>query len=310
MKNNTEQLIGAIKNPDPSILYHYTSQKGLLEIVNSKTIWATNIYYLNDSLEYEYAVKLIQEVIDEYLAPLPPVRTPGRGLPSSGDKDDLESIKRILLESAKQMLSAFTSSCHVYVCSFSEEGDQLSQWRGYCPNGNGFSVGFGTSHLIAQMAKSSLDLVQCIYNKSEQVEIVKNIIDKLISDLELDAGKSADIKKDFLVEALSKIIPQSVGNLLSIMPRLKHETFHEEKEWRFVNIFFGSEPVHFREGKSMIIPHIVIPLAENEEPNKIDRIIIGPTPHQQLAQKAVQLLMESNKIKCEVELSKTPYRTW
>jgi hypothetical protein len=62
MKSNIEELIEVMKNPDPSVLYHYASQKGLLEIVNSKTMWATNIYYLNDSLEYEYAAQLIQEV--------------------------------------------------------------------------------------------------------------------------------------------------------------------------------------------------------------------------------------------------------
>lgn len=37
----------------PPILHHYTTQEGLLGIVESKSIWATNIYYLNDAAEYK-----------------------------------------------------------------------------------------------------------------------------------------------------------------------------------------------------------------------------------------------------------------
>ena len=29
-----------------------------------------------------------------------------------------------------------------YICSFSENGDLLSQWRGYCPDGEGYAIGF------------------------------------------------------------------------------------------------------------------------------------------------------------------------
>jgi hypothetical protein len=30
----------------------------------------------------------------------------------------------------------------VYIASFSEHKDVLSQWRGYCGKGNGYSIGF------------------------------------------------------------------------------------------------------------------------------------------------------------------------
>lgn len=42
-------------------LYHYTSQTGLLGIISKKSIWATAINYLNDTLEFEYSMKLIKE---------------------------------------------------------------------------------------------------------------------------------------------------------------------------------------------------------------------------------------------------------
>src|ERR1700733_4591483 len=36
----------------PAVIYHYTSQAGLMGIVAEKAIWATNIHCLNDSREF------------------------------------------------------------------------------------------------------------------------------------------------------------------------------------------------------------------------------------------------------------------
>ena len=310
MEYDIEEVIESLKNPIPSILYHYTTQKGLLEIVNTKTIWATNIFYLNDSLEYEYAVKLIQDVIDEYLvnSQSPPARTVDTSL---AWKVTPEKLQQLMLESTKRGISSLTRF-RIYVCSFTEEGDQLSQWRGYCPNGNGFSLGFETSHLVDQMVKYSFGLSQCVYDKNEQVIIVRKIIDKSISALKSIVGDSDYIEEDAIIGTLNKILPQIIGKLFIALTKLKHEAFYEEKEWRFVALYDDNQPLplHFREGMSMITPYVRIQLSDNQASIKIDRIIIGPTPHQQLVQRAVQLLMDSNKIKCNVEISKTPYRMW
>jgi hypothetical protein len=50
----------------PSTLYHYTSQKGLLGIIEKGEIWATDILYLNDTMEYKYAVNLFSEKIEKF----------------------------------------------------------------------------------------------------------------------------------------------------------------------------------------------------------------------------------------------------
>ncbi|MDP3110818.1 MAG: hypothetical protein Q8M71_01795, partial [Thermodesulfovibrionales bacterium] len=43
---------------------------------------------------------------------------------------------------------------------------------------------------------------------------------------------------------------------------------------------------------------------------KIDRIIIGPTPHKKLSKRSVEILMKKEGINCKVENSRIPYRTW
>jgi len=59
----------------PATLYHYTSQKGLLGIIGQGEIWATDILYLNDTMEYRYAVNLLSENIrkrNEKYSKIPP----------------------------------------------------------------------------------------------------------------------------------------------------------------------------------------------------------------------------------------------
>jgi len=53
--------------PEIPSLYHYTSQAGLLGMIDYKQLWFTHIHYMNDSSEYGYAMKLIFRVLkDEY----------------------------------------------------------------------------------------------------------------------------------------------------------------------------------------------------------------------------------------------------
>jgi hypothetical protein len=45
----------------PELLYHYTTQHGLLGILKQKCIWATHIRYLNDTSEGNIVSRVIFE---------------------------------------------------------------------------------------------------------------------------------------------------------------------------------------------------------------------------------------------------------
>ena len=51
--------------PSTKILYHYTTLNGLASIIDSQSIFCTNIYFLNDIKEYRYGVSLIMNVIEK-----------------------------------------------------------------------------------------------------------------------------------------------------------------------------------------------------------------------------------------------------
>ena len=53
--------------PDET-LYHYTNLKGLLGIVESRVLWASDIRYMNDASELKHTVDLIRIEIRQRIA--------------------------------------------------------------------------------------------------------------------------------------------------------------------------------------------------------------------------------------------------
>ena len=93
-----------IERPAPEILYHYTSQKALLGIVQEGEIWCTKIHYLNDEKEFSLALKMAHD----YLVKLK-------------DKSSSETENEKISYLIKQVDSI--ELVNVCVCSFSEKGD-------------------------------------------------------------------------------------------------------------------------------------------------------------------------------------------
>jgi hypothetical protein len=94
------------------LLFHYTTIAGLMGIIESKSLWASQIQYLNDSLEFNPAIDIARKNIEN---------------PSwIGKSEDYEFL---LPKMANDL--GFAEDLKICVCSFSEEGDLLSQWRAY-----------------------------------------------------------------------------------------------------------------------------------------------------------------------------------
>jgi len=130
------------------ILYHYTSIEGLLGIIESKSVWATNVLYLNDASELNYAVGLFKRQILEF----------------KKKSSNARSVENIFFETLIENIVNLIPSDNFgfYVSSFSEEKDLLSQWRGYCPKGIGFSLGFKFNNLIECSHQQGFSITPCI----------------------------------------------------------------------------------------------------------------------------------------------------
>lgn len=271
----------------PVELFHYTSQAGLLGILESRMIRASKISHLNDAAELALAVGLARKHIDSL---------------------DIEAeIKSELLGDIEDIEG---SSINIFVFSLTERGDQLSQWRGYTPTGAGYSIGFSVPFLTAMVDKSFGDLVlgPCSYNPFAHEKIIAELVNEAVRRRR-GSGHTAPSPQEFRPTALPFL-----GALYFAAPFLKHEGFSEEREWRLVSRPVSHTDSRFkhRVGTSHLIPYLELSISQEAgEPANITQVIVGPTPHPRLARDAVFTLLASLEYKeCAVEPSELPFRQW
>ena len=274
-------------NP-PKTLYHYTTPAGLLGIVKSRTIWATNFNYLNDASEFRYALATAQAVVQTRLARLK------RGSAAS------------LLKALLHELRGPSNTWDACVFSLSEDGDLLSQWRAYCPDG-GFAVGFSSSLLRPPLEQQSAYLGPCLYVVQEQRSQLRSMLDVTLALLG-DGPTSPDQSGD---AHLGRLKHHFFEELVRLAPFLKDPSFKEEREWRAVRHtpIASMAGLAFRASASMIIPYMTFPLSDDKHPLEFDQILVGPSPNQALARQAVADLLIRHDIRVRsLTLSRIPVR--
>jgi len=155
----------ALRGPrPPGFLYHYTSLQGLLGILSSRTLWASSIFYLNDTTEYLGALA-IAEILQDRKA-----------------KEQPRDRFYKFLCGKKGFSLVWTLGGPPFVASFSEKPDVLSQWRAYTHGSAGVSVGFQTKNLLARARTQEFRLVKCIYDRQVQQRIVEKLLEREHSD--------------------------------------------------------------------------------------------------------------------------------
>ncbi len=275
----------------PDILYHYTTREGLLGIIQKREIWAANIRYLNDSSEFTAAVEVAKTVLDTF------------------PYDERKLNKESVIKGFYSWLDSLKYQAESYVCSFSEDGDLLSQWRSYTKAGNGYAIGFDTAALRQLAKEQSFFLEQCRYDEPAQKELIKSCfqagIECLCATSEVEGNPTASAENIFAEKCL---LP-----FLCSAPLVKNRAFAEEREWRLVAPFHGSKQseLFFRSGKSMLVPYHPFSLGEKGKELPIAKVIIGPSPHGPLDSQAVLKLLTSNGAKANsCGWSSIPFRDW
>jgi hypothetical protein len=277
---------GAIIPP----LYHYTSAAGLLGMLDKKALWCTQLNFSNDAVESIYARGLIEGVMREYKGLMPTVGSTYS--PDPNPAKDFSSLNLPL----------------VFTFSLSEAGDELSQWRGYCPTG-GYSIQFDSQQLSAMLKREGLSIGKCVYKLEDQKKFIRKHIIGYETVEKYEEAREKFAMTHWATETLYEINERA----LKYAPLIKHEAFEAEREWK---IFQGHFPtrgwgpvVHqrflmrssgllakmkFREGKGTLIPYLNIPItAVAEEPVYFPEVVISPTPHRDLARAACQFLLDS-----------------
>lgn len=292
--------------PLGKLIYHYASLPSFCAIIQSQSLFCTNLNYLNDTKEFKFGVEQVLKVID---------------------KLQLESYSDSILHEVKEKIEDFYKT-ERYVTCFSKEGDMLSQWRAYGNQGKGISIGFDLQHLedsIEQPLKGS----QILYDDQLQLKTIEDIIRIIIENYE-QIKDSVDWS-DYGYERLVRL--SIIDFLHRIISSYKSDGFKEEKEFRLEysidgNIVKpGDNEIKYRATETMLIPYVVLEnkylkykeriagsdnAIEHTFTNKklpIREIIVGPSLDFDLTKASLEgLLIKMEYENVIIKKSKIPYR--
>jgi len=287
-------LVERLKLQPPPLLYHYSGPEAVIGILKNKEIWATNTSFLNDFNELYEASNTAKNVIENMLR---------RGGIDKGESDILEKMHN----------SAGSAAKRYYVCSFTEVGDSLSQWRAYCPVSGGYAIGFPSAHLLDLAKETGWMLVKCVYDHAEKYRIVTEVVNSYLSEYRKESA-SGSIEED----KAKDIVWRFYQHVAQIGGAIKHRSFSEENEWRLIspNIPEQNNRIEFRPGVSSVVPYYRFPLETEQNSNLAKHgeqtlvLRCGPTPHRHEAAQAAQFILTRYLGGAGHGNSEIPFKGW
>ena len=269
------------------LLYHYTTLSGFLGIIDSKKMFATDSLFLNDESEVFYTINIARRIANDRLMAQKNALT---------NEYMAKKSLVVLLERIEDHLHSVSN----HVCSFTEKGDQLSQWRGY-GKGGGVSFSFDEDDLNFFCSEHSYGLLSCVYNIKEQKEHLEGLMDRYVVDY-LKTIDSDESNADKLL--------LFTKNLMDVAIKYKDNSFHEEVESRIIcgNKKSMDLGISYRVNNSLIVPHVELPIL-GDDGIKIKKIVIGPNQSKELIKLSIEKLLKQKNIEFdEVLFSNIPYR--
>jgi hypothetical protein len=247
----------------PDTIYHYTTIDGLIGIVTQFEIWASDCRFLSDGTELSYAYDIFWAEVAKM-----------KGLP---------------IERTGYFFPGTTpTEFRVFISCFCEDGDLLSQWRGYGAD-QGYALGFDAAKLEA-LELGDLSPVQ--YGISDPSAFFAS---------ELDAANQPSAHQEVAEwHELERLTPR--------LARVKDPGFAEEREWRLLkqlpDLDMGPE-VRFRPSPIGPVPYI----AHSFAPDCLREVVLGPGSHLEAREAAVGLLLAYHRLrKVDIRLSDIPFR--
>lgn len=275
-------------------LYHYSTFAGLLGIVGSKTLWASDIRYMNDSAELKHTADLIRKEIT-------------KRIDAGHHKPDL------LTQFLDWVTHRITNGHMLFAASFRSNGNLLSQWRGYSRVGKGVSLGFNPEYILRCAKQHSFQIGKCVYDCDAQERLISQVIDS-IEDLSEKIPPTLDEQGKEGIRSYHTIFQMIESDLLRIAAILKHPSFREEEEWRVVSPVitnYVDASVLFREGTSMLVPYIEFNLLdEGHVPIALEHLFLGPTPNITISMNSLTMFLSKNSIRPQKGISycQIPFR--
>jgi hypothetical protein len=313
-----------------SSVFHYTDSAGLLGILSSKSLFATDYRSLNDVSEGSMIRGLILSVFEAEIAEITP-KLAEKGLlrgfyefhGARGHRLQAEGFYKSIVKSLDDTTPPFVLS----FCRHTEEKTikhgLLSQWRGYAGSA-GFAIEFNEPELV-ELIKIERETFAYPVMRSNYVRY-KGYDD--LFDPKVYRGVAGELTRrifeprdvsDITGRMGDKEMDEVMINFANTAAFLKHEGFQEEQEYRIVAGRVDQDKIapeatrrvkeiKFRSKDGLVVPYINL-FEGSPRDLPITSIIVGPHPFQEKQEAAVRMALKSTPFsKVDVRLSAIPFR--
>ena len=220
-----EYLKRLFDRPSPEHLYHYTNANSFLGIIQKTEMWASHIRFMNDLKEEVYALELLE-----------------RRLPDLLKTTSLNP--NIMIKLIQKYFDEENSKLGIFVLSFSENSDDLNQWRGYANVIPSYCIKFNAKKIkgipefetkvenVKILIDASWDLdeykrkvflLPCVYDDETQNNLIDEIANTVLQN-------SYEIDEKLIAKKIAR-------TLIFYSPLIKHRMSEDEKEWRIIIVY-------------------------------------------------------------------------
>ncbi len=272
-----------------SLRYHYTDATGLLGILMSNRVWATDARFLNDPSEGHYLPQKLLQIFES--------RERGK-----------TSAAKVFLDGVRNHLAHPRDQNTTFCISFCANGDLLSQWRWYGSFGRGYALGF---ELDMKPHFQIGGLYDVCYGDGPLELMADDLLDIYLAASEKWGTHMSD-----------DISAEAAALFRTLAWQFKDPNYSEEQESRIIigrdnrkdYLFEKEAPIHFRAKGGDIVPYI--PLAfdpimgdNNAALLPIKEIIVGPGVDFERSYASIGRLLADNDYEgVQIRQSAIPFR--
>jgi hypothetical protein len=284
--------------PPDAVLWHYTTGPSLIAIFETMSLYSTQLSCLNDSTELRYASRHFRQAM---LAKRATITAGG--------------TTTALLDGALEYFKEnpdfpYQAVAPQLVTCFSEERDDLSQWRAYGSGENGYAIGFKARYL---WGVADAVLIRVNYDAGLHATLAQWVVDAMVDFFLGAVAKHAPVDmiafgKEFLYAWDAAIV--------SVAPLIKDAGFGKEQECRIVKGFQFPDlaKLRFLQKSTMMSRHLPLqpPAGNAFTPYRlpIDEVMVGPCRHPQISRTTVNTLLQQKGYPDGlVSISKIPFQS-
>ena len=288
----------------PQVLWHYTSNRGLVGMLVEQQLWFSDVRFLNDSREFKHTCELLKSSVHKH-GSLNKQKWLDRGVKQ--ESYDLMMHNMETRCDSRNLFAEIARFGHPFVFSLSGEKDILSQWRAY--GGGEYCIGFDAEKL-------------CKFHQCNLIEVTYGTVDDNHPQLSINLTRffefhlqhirpGGQIDPEVLADGLNDIKPPIPAD--EFWFGLKDNAFSEEKEWRLVMRAKPNDPkIFFDSSGRQPTPRLRVGSSEEGKGlvDAICEIVCGPGIDLERSSTAIKMMVSRrSSASIPVSQSVAPYRT-